>query len=147
MQIDLTTRETPTDKEHKGVFADVYQTPKKDKRERESNYLELVGELEETKSNGKRFTAIASYNLDNARGINSLKKMLKIWRDVTTLPDLSDFNPEEEFIGKGFKARPTVSGKGGKRVIQITSFKPDDTGKPLTVSKDFVRLKDAGKAQ
>ena len=41
--------------EQPGVFADVYKAVQTDKRNRKYNYLILVGELEATKSSGRRF--------------------------------------------------------------------------------------------
>lgn len=55
MKIDLTTREVPPDREQPGVFADVIETVKIDKKNRHFKMLVLVGELAATKSNGKRF--------------------------------------------------------------------------------------------
>ena len=138
MILDLTQREVPPEREQPGVFADVFETVKTDKKDRHFKMLVLVGELAATKSNGKRFTAVASFNLDDTRGVNRLKETLKVWRGTDALPDLSKFDPETEFLGKGFLAEPAVEGKGGKRVIRLAGLKPS-TGEPLTVSPDFVR--------
>ena len=138
MKIDLTEREVPPENEQPGVFADVVQMVKADKRNKHYKVLVLVGQLEATKSNGKRFTATASFNLDNSRGINRLKEMLKEWRGSDALPDLGTFDPEQEFLGKGFLAEPAVEDKGGKRVIRLGRLKRS-AGEPLAVSPDFVR--------
>ena len=88
MQIDLTSREVPKPGEQPGVFADVIETSKTDKRGRTYKYLVLVGELKATKSSGKRFTASCSYNLEDQRGLSSLREHLKTWRGTAELPDL-----------------------------------------------------------
>lgn len=146
MKIDLTQREVPPSGELPGVFADVVQTVKTDKRNKSYQVLVLVGELAAAKSNGKRFTASASFNLDDSRGINRLKETLKVWRGSDALPDLGDFDPETEFLGKGFIAEPAVEDKGGKRVIRLAGLKRG-TGQPLTVSPDFVRAGQAPAAK
>jgi hypothetical protein len=138
MKIDLTQREVPPDREQPGVFADVIETVKIDKKNRHFKMLVLVGELAATKSNGKRFTAIASFNLDDTRGVNRLKETVKMWRGSDALPDLSQFDPETEFLGKGFLTEPAVEGQCGKRVIRLAGLKPS-TGEPLAVSPGFVR--------
>ena len=137
MNIDLTSREVPPEGEQPGVFADVIQTVKTDKRGRNYSYLVLVGELAARKSSGKRFTATCSFNLHDARGLGNLRKLLQIWRNSDELPDLSGFDPEKEFINRAFLAKPTVMDKGGKRQIQFSTFgKCSDA---ITVSADFVR--------
>jgi hypothetical protein len=138
MKIDLTERESPSDTEQPGVIADVVQVVKADKRNKHYNVLVLVGQLAATKSNGKRFIAHVSFNLENSRGINRLKETLKVWRGSDTLPDLGDFDPEKEFLGKGFLAKPVAEDKGGKRIIRLAGLKPS-TGEPIAVSPDFVR--------
>ena len=139
MKIDLTSREVPTPGEQPGVFADVVESTKTDKRGKVFKYLVLVGELAATKSSGKRFTAITGYNLDDTRGIERLKADLKVWRGSNTIPDLSTFDPQSEFLGKGFLAEPTVLDKGGKRQIQFSGFKRYAGDNPIAVSADFVR--------
>ena len=138
MKIDLTSREVPKPDEQPGVFAEVVETKRADKRGRVYNYLVLVGELAATKSSGVRFTALTGYNLDDARGIKELKADLKVWRGSDAIPDLKDFDPMEEFRGKTFLAKPTVVDKGGKRQIQFSSFKRYTGDQPLTVSAEFV---------
>jgi len=142
MILDLTQREIPDADAQPGVFADVVQVVKTDKRNKHYNVLVLVGELAAIKSNGKRFTATASFNLDNSRGVNRLKEMLKDWRGSDALPDLGTFDPEKEFLGKGFIAEPVAEDKGGKRVIRLSGLKPS-TGEPIAVSPDFVRAAQA----
>lgn len=146
MKIDLTSREVPPANEQPGVFADVVPTIKTDKRGKKFNYLVLVGELKATKSSGKRFVATAGYNLDDTRGINRLKEDLMAWRASDTVPDLSDFDPVAEFLGKGFLAEPTIVDKDGKRQVQFSGFRPY-TGEPITVSPDFVRAKPANESE
>ena len=138
MKLDLTSREVPTPGEQPGVFADVVEAIKTDKKGRAYNYLVLTGELAAAKSSGKRFTATASYNLDDSRGINRLKEDLKVWRGSDAMPNLSDFDPVTEFLGKGFLAEPIAVDKKGKRQIQFSGFKRY-TGEPIAVSTDFVR--------
>ena len=142
MKIDLTEREVPPDSEQPGVFADVVQIVKTDKRNKHYKVLVLVGELAATKSNGKRFTATAQFNLENSRGINRLKEMLRGWRGSDALPDLGTFDPESEFLGKSFMAEPAVEDKRGKREIRLARLKRG-TGEPLTVSPGFVRAASA----
>jgi hypothetical protein len=124
LKIDLTKREVPPSGELPGVFIKAEQVLKSDKRGKSNNTLRLVGELEAVKSNGKRFIADATYNLDDTRGIDRLTKVLKIWRGSDALPDLGDFDPETEFVGKRFVAEPVVEDKGGKRLIKLTGIKP-----------------------
>jgi hypothetical protein len=144
INIDLTQREVPSPDEQPGVFADVVETVKTDKRNKQFKMLVLVGQLAATKSNGKRFTATAQFNLDNARGVNRLKETLKVWRGSDALPDLSQFDPEKEFLGKAFLAQPAVEDKGGKREIRLARLKRS-SGDTLTVSPDFVRAGSAPK--
>ena len=139
MILDLTSREVPSPDEQPGVFADVVETVKTDKKNRHFKMLVLVGEFAATKSNGRRFTATASFNLDDTRGINRLKETLKAWRGSDALPDLSKFDPETEFLGKAFLAEPAVEDKGGKREIRLARLKRS-TDQTLTVSPDFVRV-------
>ena len=145
MKIDLTSREFPSPGEQPGVFADVFTADQTDKRNRKYKYLILVGELKATKTSGRRFAATTRFNLDDARGIKSLRENLQVWRGSDTLPDLTDFNPEAEFIGKTFLAEPVVHDQGGKREIRFSGFKPYTGDGPLTVSADFVRANPAPK--
>jgi hypothetical protein len=138
VKIDLTTREVPPDGEQPGVFAEAVIVRKADKRNRHYNALVLIGELAATKSNGKKFVAAASFNLENARGINRLREMLKVWRGTNDLPDLSSFDPEQEFLGKGFLAQPAVEDKGGKRELRLARLKRG-IGEPIAVSPDYVK--------
>lgn len=140
MKIDLTSREVPTQGEQPGVFAKVHQTVQTDKRGRKFSYLVLVGELKATKSSGRRFTATTRFNLDDLRGLNSLRENLQIWRGSNDLPSLTDFDPEAEFVGKTFLAEPTVHDDGGKREIRFSGFKPYTGESPLTVGADFVSV-------
>jgi hypothetical protein len=66
IKIDLTARELPTKGLQPGVFADVVQGVKTDKRRKAYKTLTLVGELQATKTNGQRFIAHATYNLDDS---------------------------------------------------------------------------------
>jgi hypothetical protein len=138
MKIDLTSREVPKPDEQPGVFVSVVKTKRADKRGREYNYLVLVGELAATKSSGKRFAAHTCYNLDDARGIKELKGDLQVWRGSDAIPDLNDFDPESEFVGKTFLAKPTVLDKGGTRQIYFSSFKRYTGDQPMTASVDTV---------
>lgn len=138
LKIDLTTREVPPEGEQAGVFAEAIIVRKADKRNRQYNALVLIGELTATKSNGKRFIATSSYNLDNARGINRLRETLKVWRGSDTLPDLGSFDPEKEFLGQKFLAQPTVEDKGGKRELRLARLKRG-TGEPIAISPDYVK--------
>jgi hypothetical protein len=138
MKIDLTQREVPSLDEQPGVFADVVKFVKTDKRGKSFEMLVLVGQLAATKSNGKRFTANASFNLDDTRGVNRLKETLKVWRGSDALPDLGDFDPETEFLGKGFLTQPAVEDKGGKKEIRLARIKRS-ADQQLAVSPDFVR--------
>jgi len=140
MKIDLTSREFPTPGEQAGVFADVTTVPQADKRGRKYTYLVLIGELKATKTSGRRFTATTRFNLDDARGIRSLRENLQVWRGSNALPDLTDFDPKKEFIGKSFVAEPVVHDDSGKREIRFSGFKPYTGDAPLTVSADFVRV-------
>lgn len=139
MKIDLTAREAPNPDEQLGVFADVVQATKTDRRGRNFSYLVVVGELAATKSDGKRFVASCSFNLDDERGLKSLRKQLQVWRDIKDIPDLGSFDPEKEFVGKTFLAKPAIAGKGKKREIQFSRFKRYTGDNPLTISADFVR--------
>jgi len=138
MKIDLTSREAPTPGEQPGVFADVVETVQTDKRNKKSKYLVLTAELAATKSSGRRFTATTRFNVDDARGIRSLRENLQVWRGTDTLPDLTTFDPVAEFVGKTFRAEPTVHDEAGKREIRFSGFKPYSGNSPLTVSADFV---------
>jgi len=139
MNIDLTAREFPEPGEQAGVFADVVKTTQANKKGKKFNYLVFVAELGATKSSGRRFTATTRFNVDDARGIRSLREKLQVWRGTETLPDLTKFDPVAEFVGKTFLADPTVHDEAGKREIRFSDFKPYSGDKPLAISSDFVR--------
>jgi hypothetical protein len=147
MAIDLTAREVPAKGQglHRGVIADVVQETQSDKRKRTFRTLTLVGELEALKSNGKRFVALATYNLDDDRGNRRLIEDLKIWRNVTELPNLDQFDPEQEFLGKPFVSELTFHAEDRRKVIRLKGFRPDPD-KKVKVSEGFVRAKDKPQA-
>jgi hypothetical protein len=145
--IDLTAREFPEPGEQPGVFADVVKVVQANKKGKKFNYLVFVAELAATKTSGQRFIATTRFNVDDARGIRSLRENLQVWRGTDTLPDLKKFNPEAEFIGKTFFAEPTVHDEAGIREIRFSGFKPYTGDSPLTVSSDFVRASQAPAAK
>jgi len=138
MKIDLTSREVPPDMEQPGVFADVFEASWPDKKGRSHRHLVLTAQLAATKTSRERFTATRAWNIEDTRGVNQLLEDLKVWRGSDELPNLKDFDPEREFIGKGCLIKPFAVSRGGKRQIQFTEFKPA-TGQAITVSSDFVR--------
>jgi hypothetical protein len=141
MSIDLTAREVPTKGPHHGVVADVVQEMQADKRKRKFRTLKLVGELEALNSSGKRFIALATWNLDDDRGNRRLIEDLKTWRNVTELPHLDQFDPEAEFLHKPFVSEVTFHTEERRKVIRLKGFRPDPEGK-VKVSDGFVRAKD-----
>jgi hypothetical protein len=141
MKLDLTQRELPSTGLQPGVFADAVQGVKTDKRRKGFRTLTLIAELAALKSNNRRFTAAATYNLDSNRGVKRLIEDLKSWRGSDALPDLSQFDPEAEFVGKPFVCDPTFADEKGRKVILLSGFRPDPE-KRLTVSPGFVRAKD-----
>jgi hypothetical protein len=145
MRIDLTERELPAKGPQEGVFADVVQGVKSDRRKKAFRTLTLVAQLAALKSNQQRFTAVATYNLDDNRGVKHLIEDLKVWRNSQAIPDLSQFDPEAEFIGKPFVCDPTFAEEGGKKVIRLSGYRPAPESK-LAVSSDFVRAKDQTQA-
>ncbi len=145
IKIDLTARELPTKGLQPGVFADVVQGVKTDKRRKAYKTLTLVGELQATKSNGKRFIAQATYNLDDNRGVKHLLDDLKTWRGTNAIPDIGNFDPEAEFFGKPFLCDPIFGDEKGSKVIRLHGFRPDPE-KGVTVSPGFVRAQDRPQA-
>ncbi len=138
MKIDLTARELPATGLQPGVFADVIQGSKSNKRGKSFRTLTLVGELQATKSDGQRFIAYATYNLDDNRGVKHLIDDLKSWRGNNAIPDISQFDPELEFYGKPFVCDPTFADENGNKIIKLHGFRPDKD-KHLTVSAGFKR--------
>jgi hypothetical protein len=145
VKLDLTARELPTKGLQPGVFADVVQGVKTDKRRKAYKTLTLVGELQATKSNGKRFIAHATYNLDDNRGVKHLLDDLKTWRGTNAIPDIGNFDPEAEFYGKPFLCDPIFGDEKGSKVIRLHGFRPDPE-KGVTVSLGFVRAQDRPQA-
>jgi hypothetical protein len=146
MNIDLTARELPTKGLQPGAFADVVQEEKYDQRRKKHiKVLTLIGELAATKSNGQRFNALATWNLDDDRGVKRLIEDLNTWQGTNALPDLSQFDPEAEFLGKPFVSEITATTEGGKKVARLKGFRPDPE-KRVTVSAGFVRAKDRPQA-
>lgn len=147
MKIDLTAREFPKPGEQQGVFVGAEEVEQANKRGKKFKYLVLVAELAATKSSGKRFTATTRFNVQDARGIRSLREKLQVWRGSKTPPDLTDFDPKAEFVGKTFMTEPGVHDEAGKREIRFSDFKPYTGDSPLTPSVEFISTEKAEKPQ
>jgi hypothetical protein len=129
MKIDLTIREAPPEGPQVGVFADVIQGETKDKRGKTFKTLTLLGQLVAVNSNGKRFVARKTYKVSDTRGVKKLIGDLKVWRGSDAVPNLDEFDPEAEFLGKPFTCDHSSIEEDGAKVIQIGNFKPNPEAK------------------
>jgi len=147
VKIDLTSREFPKPGKQPGVFVDVKEVEQANRRGKKFKYLVLVAQLDATKSDGRPFEATTRFNVQDARGIRSLREKLQVWRGGKTPTDLKTFDPKAEFVGKKFLAEPDVYDKEGKREIRFSDFEPYPGDSPQTSSADSVSASKADKPQ
>jgi hypothetical protein len=141
MKLDLTQRELPPKGVQHGIFVDVVEGEMADKRGKKYKTLRLTAQIAAVKSNGQRFMAGTTYNLDDNRGVKRLIDDLKIWRGTSAIPNLDQFDPEAEFLGKHFVCEPKIVNEDGQKSIQLNGFRPDPE-KRVNVTAEFVRAKD-----